>query len=387
MRKLSIKILVVVGLIIAGLFVWRQLNGQEKLRDKIQLQQVLTGLHVRVFSQENLLLTPVDAKDKAAWGEVLEEIRKFVVANDPSLLNDFVAITDINMRLLTTLNEMYQQISAGQDGLKGKKVNVAKINFIELISKMEKNLSAPQAQLARIQQNLEKVLKSYREKSFSSRVKSIFTRKEKGEKGDACELLIIFALSIDTALQKVANDIGTLLGKKITEVAATVFGPENIIFTDISPRDKRTWERLLEELSAFVTYQNKEALGDYTVLANASSQVITALQHLYAKLKKGLPLDPDKMERIKNFNADKVNVTDITSSLREDLASSLHQVSQMRQSLEQKVAKFTKDTPDSTKAATKLLVSFATTLDTTIQQIVNEVATLFPKFEFAVRRM
>ncbi len=383
MRKLSIKILVVVGLIIAGLFVWRQLNGQEKLRDKIQLQQALTSVHVRVFSQENLLLTPVNAQDKAAWGEVLDEIRKFVVADDPSLIKDFVAITDINMRLLTTLNEMYQQISAGQDGLKGKKVNVAKINFIELITKMEKNLSAPQAQLGVIQQNLDKTLKTYR-KSISSRMKSMFGRKEKG---DSCELLITFALSIDTALQKVANDIGTLLGKKITEVAATVFSAENIIFTDISPRDKRTWERLLEEVSAFVTYQNKEALGDYTVLANASSQVITALQHLYAKLKKGLPLDPDKMERIKNFNAGKVNVTDITSSLREDLASSMHQVSQMRQSLEQKVAKFTKDTPDSIKAATRLLVIFATTLDTTIQQIVNEVATLFPKFEFAVRRM
>lgn len=220
MRKLSIKILVVVGLIIAGLLVWWQLSGDEQkkpvtsaLQTKDDLLRTLISVHTRVFSRDNLLITPVSTEDQVAWGDMAAGIQRFVEAKNDKLIGDFNTITSVSLQLITTLREVYKMMSpafvAEKDKEKGlssfdaNKIDFNKLRATDFTALVRSNLSARKAELLALEATLKNKLQEYRD-SWMPGTKA---------KGDVCEILLYYAQIVEATIQKVFNDTAVVFPK------------------------------------------------------------------------------------------------------------------------------------------------------------------------------
>lgn len=405
MRKLSIKILVVVGLVIAGLLVWRQLSGVAGAQDKKEavkvvqqtpdkMKQMITSAHTRVFSKDNLLVANIDKQEQKPWDELVEGaqrdgkleegIQQFVERNYKEEMGDFETIKKASDQLLATLQTTYQYISqafvTAKDKTKGlssfdlKKIDIKKLNAEEIFDKL-KVLVPYRDQLVQLQASLD---------AKAQEIKKSWTPKIKRE---VCEVLSFFAMSVELAINKALGDTLPLLEQRLTDVSTRLFGRDNLLLVDITNRDERAWHNLLGEIKVFISYNDQAFLGDYTIIADAGSQLITTLQSLYKHMKKTIPLGMKKAPKAGDLNLNKVRASDITSQLRQEMSSFRNQITTLQQSLDQKIKNYTKDTPRPTKTVSELLLKFATIVKNAIEKVVDNTAVVFPQFAFAVRRM
>lgn len=403
MRKLSIKILVVVGLIIAGLLVWWQLSGASGVQGKKEetkiaqrtsdeMKQVITSVLTRVFSRENLLVTKIDEGDQQAWNQLVTALREYVEKNYQEKLNDFTAIVKASKQVLDTQSDVFQYISKAfvseKDKEKGlstfdvTKITVKKLSIEEIFEKLQV-LAPYQQELAQLQVSLDAQAKN---------IKESWTIKK--EKRQVCEVLSFFAMSVEDTINKLFNDTRAILSQRLTEVG-TIFvrdnplrgGRDNLLLVNITKPEQRAWNNLMRDFRIFISSRDQKFLDDLTIIDNASLQLITTLQSLYKAMKKSFPLSTDAVPKQEELNLDKVRATDITSQLRNELKTHKDQVTKLQESLEQTVKSYTAATPKATKFAGKLMLEIATVVRDAIQKVVDDTADVFPKFAFAVRGM
>lgn len=404
MYKLSIKILVVLGLLIAGLFVWRQLSGDMKPGVTTQrspadmkpdeIRSVITGVITRVFSRENLLVVKLDTDDQQAWNQLVTGLREYVEKNYKDELNDFTKIVDASKQLLTTQNNLYQYTSKAfvveTDQRRGRVAISAKekekgLSAFDVSKIIVKQLSIDEIfeklqPLASYQKELEQLQVSLNAKA--QEIKKSWTIKK--EKREVCEILSFFAMSVEEVINKLFNDTRAILAQRLTEVNGDLFGQGNLLLIKITHPQERAWENLMRDFRVFIASRDQSFSDDLTIINNAGLQVIKTLQSLYKAMEKTFPLSTEKVSKIEELNLNNVRASDITSQLREGLQVSKTQITALQKQLESKVQGFTNETPKATKFAGELMLQLATNVRGAIQKAIEDTAAIFPKFAFAV---
>lgn len=392
MRKLSIKILVIVGLLVVGLLVWRQLSGDAKpgttQRSTAEMKPeevkaVITGVITRVFSRENLLVTKINEEDQQAWNQLVTGLREYVEKNNQDELNDLTKIVNASMQLLATQNDLYQHSSKafvsekekvkGLSAFDSRKIMVKQLNIEEIFEKLQV-LAPYQKELAQLQISLD---------AKAQEIKKSWTIKK--VKREVCEVLSFFAMSVEEVINKLFNDTRAILSQRLTEVSNDLFGQGNLLLIKITHPQERAWENLIRDYRTFISSRDQAFSDDLTIINNAGLQLIKTLQSLYKAMGKTFPLSIDKVPKIEELNLDNVRATDITSQLRDELKTYKAQITTLQGQLESKVKSYTAATPKATKFAGELMLQLATAVRGAIQKVIDDTAVIFPKFAFAVR--
>lgn len=368
------------GVIALGALVWWKLAGEPKpttaSRTPDEMKQVITSVHTRVFSRDNILLTKITEADQSAWQQLVDELQQFVTVNNKDELNDFSVIANASKKLLAALNVTYPIIAGAfvkeKDKEKGlmsfdaSKIAINKMSLGDVIVAV-KDLAPYSQKLAQLQVALAQKVAEIK--------KSLITKKIKRE---VCEVLIVFAMGVELSINKVFIDLQFLLSKKLASVRDLLFGQENLLFVKITKREERAWLDLVEEIHKFVSVTYPKYLDDFTTISDLAEQLTTTMQNVYKKMTPAFPFERNTIKR-EQLNLKKIPAADITSQLSTGFSSRRGKVVAVRQSLEQAIQSFTTSTPKLEKLTAELVLQLAKTVEDAVQKLIDNTVELFPQ--------
>lgn len=110
--------------------------------------KIIVGAHTKAFSKENLLSTRVKPDEKKTWGEMINEIKKYVANNAPQLMTKFNKISKVNDNLFAVLEQNYKENILG---------NLPPYYYPSIEKTLNRlNLKKDLKEIQRIQKDLEK---------------------------------------------------------------------------------------------------------------------------------------------------------------------------------------------------------------------------------------
>lgn len=182
--------------------------GTKKPIDKEQLKTVITGIHVVVFSKDNLITQRISMKESDQWNQLLKQVETFVEERDPSFTPQYRVLLDASNTIINTLKSCFNAFIA--PALKNSADKDTGTSNVSKIDITQVPLQSLEEQVYKLKPYLDS-LKKLQTQLKPSKL-GLFPSKKGKDSNAAKEVLNHLAFILEVTCDKIFTDLKKLAG-------------------------------------------------------------------------------------------------------------------------------------------------------------------------------